>query len=163
MTEKKNEGKTHKTSEFSFLFSFLYGPNPLNEKKLQVNFRKQKTREELKWNYHKNCVKYVKMSTTKTILTNSPKLPNRMAQDKREIEKYLKVFCSKAAQVIVQSRLGEKIQTFSNPRSLSNDWVSGQCSHIFIVFILYSIYFTFSVSHICVCCQKNYGFLIFVS
>lgn len=64
------------------------------------------------------------MSTTKTMITNSPKLPNRMAQDKREIEKYLKVFCSKAAQVIVQSRLGEKCQTFSNPRSLSNDWVS---------------------------------------
>lgn len=65
------------------------------------------------------------MNVNKTIVNNaSPKMANRFMSDKKELEKYLKVFCQKIAQVIVQSRLGEKIQTFSNPRSLSNDWVS---------------------------------------
>lgn len=51
-------------------------------------------------------------------------MANRFTSDKKELEKYLKVFSQKTVQAIVQARLGEKIQTFSNPRSLSNDWVS---------------------------------------
>lgn len=64
------------------------------------------------------------MSSAKTMVNVSPKMSNRVANDKRELEKYVKMFGTKAVQAIVQSRLGDKIQTFSNPRSLSNDWVS---------------------------------------
>lgn len=64
------------------------------------------------------------MSSAKTMVNVSPKMSNRGASDKRELEKYVKMFGTKAVQAIVQSRLGDKIQTFSNPRSLSNDWVS---------------------------------------
>lgn len=46
------------------------------------------------------------------------------SQDKRDIEKFIKFLALKSAQVIVQSRLGEKIKTQSNPYS-SSDWVSG--------------------------------------
>lgn len=71
------------------------------------------------------CPTNITMNVNKTIVNNaSPKMANRFMSDKKELEKYLKVFCQKIAQVIVQSRLGEKIQTYSNPKSLSNDWVS---------------------------------------
>lgn len=65
------------------------------------------------------------MNVNKPVVNNaSPKMANRFMSDKKELEKYLKVFSQKTVQAIVQARLGEKIQTFSNPRSLSNDWVS---------------------------------------
>lgn len=64
------------------------------------------------------------MNSAKTMVNVSPKMSNRVASDKRELEKYVKMFSTKAVQAIVQSRLGDKIQTISNPRSLSNDWVS---------------------------------------
>lgn len=67
------------------------------------------------------------MNANKTLSNNaSPKMANRFLADKKELEKYLKMFCQKIVQTIVLSRLGEKIQTFSNPRSLPNDWVSLQ-------------------------------------
>lgn len=49
-------------------------------------------------------------------------------KDKNEIEKFMKFLALKYAQVIVQSRLGEKIQTACNPlpRSTGSDWVSYQ-------------------------------------
>lgn len=72
------------------------------------------------------------MSTTKTMVNVSPKLSTRTNSDRRELEKYLKMFSMKAVQAIVQSRLGEKSQTFSNPRSLSNDWVSSAILFSFI-------------------------------
>ncbi|XP_055324779.1 autophagy-related protein 13 homolog [Sitodiplosis mosellana] len=61
------------------------------------------------------------MNTAKTMVNVSPKMSNRDANE-RELEKYVKIFSTKAVQAIVQSRLGDKMQTFSNPRSLSNDW-----------------------------------------
>ena len=42
-------------------------------------------------------------------------------QDKRELEKFIKLFVFKTPQVIVQSRLGEKIQTSADPQS--SNWV----------------------------------------
>lgn len=63
------------------------------------------------------------MNTAKTMVNVSPKMSNREAIE-RELEKFVKMFSTKAVQAIVQSRLGDKMQTFSNPRSLSNDWVS---------------------------------------
>lgn len=63
------------------------------------------------------------MNSAKTMVNVSPKMSNRDAVE-RELEKFVKMFSMKAVQAIVQSRLGDKMQTFSNPRSLSNDWVS---------------------------------------
>lgn len=70
------------------------------------------------------------MNTAKTMVNVSPKMSNRDAIE-RELEKFVKMFSTKAVQAIVQSRLGDKMQTFSNPRSLSNDWVSLNCITFF--------------------------------
>lgn len=40
------------------------------------------------------------------------------------LEKLIKVFASKSAQVIVQARLGSPIETKCNPDSTQTDWVS---------------------------------------
>lgn len=68
------------------------------------------------------------MNSAKTMVNVSPKMSNRDAVE-RELEKFVKMFSTKAVQAIVQSRLGDKMQTFSNPRSLSNDWVSELENH----------------------------------
>lgn len=83
------------------------------------------------------------MNSAKTMLNISPKMSNRVASDKKELEKYVKMFSTKAVQAIVQSRLGDKIQTFSNPRSLSNDWVR----YIFISFFLSILIAQFKLRH----------------
>lgn len=70
------------------------------------------------------------MNSAKTMVNVSPKMSNRDAIE-RELEKFVKMFSTKAVQAIVQSRLGDKMQTFSNPRSLSNDWVSLNCITFF--------------------------------
>lgn len=76
------------------------------------------------------------MNSAKTMVNVSPKMSNRVASDKRELEKYVKMFSTKAVQAIVQSRLGDKIQTISNPRSLSNDWVSELGLFVLLSFFL---------------------------
>lgn len=73
------------------------------------------------------------MNSAKTMVNVSPKMSNRDAIE-RELEKFVKMFSTKAVQAIVQSRLGDKMQTSSNPRSLSNDWVSGFHFFLFISF-----------------------------
>lgn len=45
-------------------------------------------------------------------------------QEKKELEKFIKFLALKCTQVIVQSRLGEKIQTYSSQHTSGNDWVS---------------------------------------
>lgn len=77
------------------------------------------------------------MNSAKTMVNVSPKMSNRVTSDKRELEKYVKMFSTKAVQAIVQSRLGDKIQTISNPRSLSNDWVSESDLYWFLSFFPY--------------------------
>lgn len=104
-----------------------------NEKIVQ---KKQKKIVKSEVNRIENLCK-TKMSTTKTMLNISPKMSNRVAGDKKELEKYVKMFGSKAVQIIVQSRLGEKIQTQCNARSMPNDWVSERISkHLCDSFIL---------------------------
>lgn len=44
------------------------------------------------------------------------------AQDKKDLEKFTKFFALKAAQIIVQSRLGEKVQTQCKPHTTGKDW-----------------------------------------
>ncbi|KAK2565491.1 Autophagy-related protein 13 [Acropora cervicornis] len=50
------------------------------------------------------------------------KFKNREDQEERDLKKYLKFLSLKAIQVIVQSRLGEKIHTKSKPNSMGQDW-----------------------------------------
>jgi hypothetical protein len=45
------------------------------------------------------------------------------AQDRKDLEKFTKYLVYKCVQVIVQSRLGEKMQSISSPFSSSSDWV----------------------------------------
>jgi autophagy-related protein 13 len=52
-------------------------------------------------------------------------MPNSLeksAQDKKDLERFSKFFAYKVVQVIVQSRLGEKIRCNSRSTSLSSDW-----------------------------------------
>uniref|UniRef100_A0AAG5DDG6 Autophagy-related protein 13 n=1 Tax=Anopheles atroparvus TaxID=41427 RepID=A0AAG5DDG6_ANOAO len=44
------------------------------------------------------------------------------SQDRSNLEKYIRQLAMKSAQIIVQSRLGEKIATESNPSSTTTDW-----------------------------------------
>lgn len=44
------------------------------------------------------------------------------AQDKGSLEKFVRILAMKSAQIIVQSRLGEKQRTDCNPKSSGNDW-----------------------------------------
>ncbi|KFB48332.1 AGAP005715-PA-like protein [Anopheles sinensis] len=44
------------------------------------------------------------------------------SQDRSNLEKYIRQLAMKSAQIIVQSRLGEKISTESNPNSTTTDW-----------------------------------------
>lgn len=61
-------------------------------------------------------------------------------QDKKDLEKFIKFLALKSAQVIVQSRLGEKIQTLCNSHTSGNDWVSvSKFELIHLCFILYSV------------------------
>ena len=56
-----------------------------------------------------------------------------MDKDKRELEKYIKFLALKVAQVVVQSRLGEKIYTQCYSTGQNNQWVgvSYFCSFLF--------------------------------
>lgn len=46
------------------------------------------------------------------------------SQDKRDLEKFTKFLSLKAAQIIIQSRSGEKIKTKCKPDSSGTDWVN---------------------------------------
>lgn len=78
------------------------------------------------------------MSSAKTVVNISPKMSNRVGSDKKELEKYVKMFSSKAVQIIVQSRLGEKIQTQTNPQSMPNDWVRHTILFLSYIIIFFS-------------------------
>lgn len=49
-------------------------------------------------------------------------------QDKKDLDKFTKFLALKAAQIIVQSRLGEKVHTKCKPHSSGTDWVSVKTS-----------------------------------
>ncbi|XP_068673246.1 autophagy-related protein 13-like isoform X2 [Montipora foliosa] len=50
------------------------------------------------------------------------KFKTRGDQEERDLKRFLKFLSFKAVQVIVQSRLGEKIHTKSKPNSMGQDW-----------------------------------------
>lgn len=45
-------------------------------------------------------------------------------QDKRDLEKFTRFLALKAAQIIIQSRSGEKFHTKCKPNSSGTDWVN---------------------------------------
>jgi hypothetical protein len=52
---------------------------------------------------------------------------SQTSQDKKDLdylEKLIKFFALKSAQIIVQARLGGKVHTDCNPDSTQSDWVS---------------------------------------
>ncbi|GLV33687.1 Autophagy-related 13 [Carabus blaptoides fortunei] len=51
---------------------------------------------------------------------DKPAIPS--TQDKKDLDKFTKFFALKAAQIIVQSRLGEKVQTLCKPQTTGKDW-----------------------------------------
>lgn len=44
-------------------------------------------------------------------------------QDRKDLDKFTKFFALKAAQIIIQSRLGEKVTTNCKPQTTGKDWV----------------------------------------
>lgn len=53
-------------------------------------------------------------------------------QDKKDLDKFMKFLAFKAAQIIVQSRSGEKVITKCKPDSSGADWVSKFIQFYFI-------------------------------
>lgn len=75
-------------------------------------------------------------------------------QDKKDLDKFTKFLALKAAQIIVQSRLGEKVHTKCKPHSSGTDWVSGTiyCVVSFSVTMLwYKTFKTTLQSNACTC------------
>lgn len=60
-------------------------------------------------------------------------------QDKKDLDKFTKFLALKAAQIIVQSRSGEKVCTKCKPNSSGTDWVSSYdpSFHLFFFFSLF--------------------------
>lgn len=59
-----------------------------------------------------------------------------VSQDNKDsdyLEKLIKFFALKSAQIIVQARLGGKVHTACNPASTQTDWVSSQTSYILLL------------------------------
>lgn len=69
-------------------------------------------------------------------------------QDKKDLEKFIKFLVLKSSQIIVQSRLFEKIKTECNPHSSSNDWVS---------------FYLVSIMGLCLAISENTPFKIFMT
>ncbi|VEN64800.1 unnamed protein product, partial [Callosobruchus maculatus] len=45
-------------------------------------------------------------------------------QEKKELDKFIKFLALKSIQVIVQSRLGEKVSTACKPHTTGTDWAA---------------------------------------
>lgn len=56
-------------------------------------------------------------------------------QEKKDLDKYSKFLAFKTAQIIVQSRLGEKVYTQCTPKTSQNDWVC----FLYLKFLLFNI------------------------
>lgn len=54
-------------------------------------------------------------------------------QDKKDLDKFTKFFALKAAQIIIQSRLGEKVTTHCKPQTTGRDWVSYKNKIIYFI------------------------------
>lgn len=57
-------------------------------------------------------------------------------QDRKELEKFTKYLALRAAQVIIQARSGQKVNTACKPDSSAGDWVKKQI----ICFKLYNLF-----------------------
>lgn len=63
-----------------------------------------------------------------------------VSQDNKDsdyLEKLIKFFALKSAQIIVQARLGGKVHTACNPASTQTDWVSSlRKSYLLLLYLL---------------------------
>jgi len=64
----------------------------------------------------------LKLKDVSSDVSMMPNSLEKSAQDKKDLERFSKFFAYKVVQVIVQSRLGEKIRCSSRSTSYSNDW-----------------------------------------
>lgn len=60
-------------------------------------------------------------------------------QDKKDLDKFTKFLALKAAQIIVQSRSGEKVSTKCKPNSSGTDWVR------YMIYLLFFLEFRISI------------------
>ena len=87
-------------------------------------------------------------------------------KDKKEVEKYLKLFALKSTQVIIQSRLGEKIITSTNQPQNNQPrkhWVS---TEIFIIITLWHCLFSYEIfadSYFYVCISLSFSNIAILS
>lgn len=61
-------------------------------------------------------------------------------QDKKDLEKFTKYLALRAAQIIVQSRSGQKVNTTCKPDSSAGDWVKVK---FVVVHTIYLVLFCF--------------------
>ena len=54
--------------------------------------------------------------------------PRLTSHDKKDLDKFTKYLVYKCIQIIVQSRLGERVKTQSKPVSSGSDWVGRHTS-----------------------------------
>lgn len=58
------------------------------------------------------------------MLTECAKMAHKLSiQEKKDLDKFTKFLALKATQIIVQSRLGEKVSTPCKPHTAGTDWV----------------------------------------
>lgn len=88
-----------------------YTPYPDNSERSNLPF-------ELTCSVQCSCISFDKIT-----MKRDTKLKN-VANDKKDLDKYTRFFTLKATELIVQSRLGEKISTSCKPHSSGPDWVS---------------------------------------
>lgn len=65
--------------------------------------------------------------------------PKLTALEKKDLDKFTKYLALKSVQVIVQSRLGDKVHTSSKPHTTAADWVSFRSPSICLRFRLLSM------------------------
>lgn len=64
----------------------------------------------------------IKLGNRRESITNNMSNVQLNVQDKKDLDKFTKFLALKAAQIIVQSRLGEKVNTKCKPNSSGTDW-----------------------------------------
>lgn len=57
-------------------------------------------------------------------------------QDKKDLEKFTKYLALRAAQIIVQSRSGQKVNTTCKPDSSAGDWVKVKFALVHTIYLV---------------------------
>lgn len=59
-------------------------------------------------------------------------------QDRKDLEKFTKYLALRAAQIIVQSRSGQKVNTTCKPDSSAGDWVEVKFAIVHTIYLVLS-------------------------